>query len=75
MFKNSVFSPSVDTKEWFKSAGVRAVKTMAETALAMLTVGQAITDVDWSYVLSVTALAGIISLLISVKGIPEVRGE
>lgn len=75
MFQNNVFNPSVSTKKWFKSAGVRAIKTMAETALSMLIVGQALTDVNWVNVLSVSALAGIISMLISIKGIPEVEEE
>lgn len=73
MFKNAVFNVSVNTKEWFKAAGLRAVRTMAQTALSMLTVGQAVMDVNWINVLSVTATAGIISLLTSVTGIPEVR--
>lgn len=75
MFKNNVFNVSVDTKKWVKAAGVRAVKTMAQTALSMLTVGQAVMDVNWLNVLSVTATAGIISILTSVGGIPEVEGE
>lgn len=75
MFKNNVFNVSVDTKKWVKAAGVRAVKTMAQTALSMLTVGQAVMDVNWLNVLSVTATAGIISILTSVGGIPEVEGK
>lgn len=58
--------------QWAKAAGVRAVKTMAETALSMLTVGQAFMDVNWANVASVSATAGIISLFISIKGLPEV---
>lgn len=73
MFKNAVFNVSVNTKEWFKAAGLRAARTMAQTALSMLTVGQAVMDVNWINVLSVTATAGIISFLTSVTGIPEVR--
>ena len=73
MFKNNVFKVSVNTKKWFKAAGVRAVKTMAQTALSMLTVGQAVMDVNWINVLSVTATAGIISILTSIGGIPEVK--
>ena len=72
MFKNSVFNVSVDTKKWLKAAGVRAVKTMAQTALSMLTVGQAVMEVNWINVLSVTVTAGIISILTSIGGIPEV---
>lgn len=73
MFKNNVLS--VDTKKWFKAAGVRAVKTMAQTALSMLTVGQAVMDVNWVNVFSVTVTAGIISILTSIGGIPEVKEE
>ena len=73
MFKNNVFKVSVDTKKWWKAAGVRAVKTMAQTALSMLTVGQAVLEVNWVNVMSVTATAGIISILTSIGGIPEVK--
>ncbi len=58
--------------QWAKAAGVRAVKTMAETALSMLTVGQAVMDINWVNVASVSATAGLISLFISIKGLPEV---
>lgn len=75
MFKNNVFKVSVDTKKWMKAAGVRAVKTMAQTALSMLTVGQAVMDVNWVNVLSVTATAGVISILTSIGGIPEVEED
>jgi hypothetical protein len=75
MFKNNVFKVSVNTKRWLKAAGVRAVKTMAQTALSMLTVGQAVMEVNWVNVLSVTATAGIISILTSIGGIPEVTEE
>lgn len=61
------------TKKWIKAAAVRAVKTFAETALSMLTIGQAVTDVNWISVLSVSAVATIISFLISIKGLPEVK--
>lgn len=70
MFKNNVMN--VGFKNWVKAAGVRAVKTMAQTALSMLTVGQAVMEVNWVNVLSVTATAGIISILTSIGGIPEV---
>lgn len=75
MFKNNVFNSSVDTKEWLKSAGIRAVKTMAQTALSMLTVGQAVIDVNWVNVLSVSVVAGVISVLTSITGIPEVTSD
>ena len=59
-------------KNWIKAAGIRALKTVAQTAVAMLTVGQAVIDVNWNNVLSVSVMAGIISLLTSVGGLPEV---
>lgn len=67
MLKNSNF---------WKAAIVRMLKTMAQTALSMLTVGQAVLDVDWLNVLSVSAVAGIISLLTSIAtGLPEVETD
>lgn len=62
-------------KKWWKAAGVRAIKTVSQTALSMLTVGQAVTDVNWISVISVSAVAGIISLLTSLNGLPEVTEE
>ena len=64
---------SNNSKEWFKAAGIRAVKTMAQTAVSMLTVGQAVLDVNWLNVLSVSLVAGVISMLTSVAGLPEVE--
>lgn len=71
MFQNSVFKVSVDTKKWAKAAGVRAVKTMAQTAVALLPAAATITAVDWETVLGTAALAGVVSLLTSVAGLPE----
>lgn len=61
------------SKKWLKAAGIRAVKTMAQTAVSMLTVGQAVLDVNWVNVLSVSAVAGVISMLTSIAGLPEVE--
>ena len=63
------------SKKWLKAAIVRAVKTFSQTALSMLTVGQAVIDVNWVNVLSVSAVAAIISILTSVAGLPEVKEE
>ena len=60
-------------KKWLKAAGIRAIKTMAQTAVSMLTVGQAVLDVNWVNVLSVSAVAGVISILTSIAGLPEVE--
>ena len=59
-------------KNWIKAAGIRALKTVAQTAVAMLTVGQAVIDINWVNVLSVSIVAGVISILTSVGGLPEV---
>lgn len=72
MFKNNVFNVSVDTKQWFKKAGVRAVKTMAQTFVAMIGTATVMGAVDWKMVLSASVLAGILSVATSVAGIPEV---
>lgn len=58
---------------WAKAAGVRAVKTMAQVAVAMLPAAATITDVDWMVVLGTAALAGVASILTSVAGLPEVN--
>ena len=60
-------------KKWIKAASVRALKTFAQTAVSMLTVGQAVMDVNWVNVLSVSAVAAVISILTSVAGLPEVE--
>lgn len=63
------------TKKWLKAAGVRAVRTMAQTASALIGVDKFITDVDWATVLSATLIAGILSVLFSLTGLPEVSQE
>lgn len=75
MLKNCVFKPSVDTKKWIKKAGVRAIKTVAQTAVGVIGTSAAMGAVDWAMVASSAALAGIVSLLTSVAGIPEVEEE
>ena len=72
MFKNCVLKVSVDTKKWLKAAGIRAVKTMAQTAVAVIGTGVVISAVDWKMVVSSAAVAGVVSVLTSVAGIPEV---
>lgn len=75
MFKNNVFKMDVDTKEWMKCASIRAVKTMAQTMASMITVGQALSEINWAYILSVSVTAGIYSIVMSIGGIPEVKGS
>lgn len=72
MFKNSVLKVSVDTQEWIKAAAVRAVKTVAQTAVALIPAAVSIEAVDWKAVIGTAVLAGIVSVLTSVAGIPEV---
>ena len=62
-------------KKWLKAAGIRAVKTMAQTAVAVIGTGAVLSAVDWKMVLSASIVAGIVSILTSVAGIPEVEGE
>lgn len=75
MFKNCVFRVSVDTKEWLKKAGIRAIKTMAQTAVGVIGSGAVISAVDWKMVVSASVVAGVVSVLTSIGGIPEVSGE
>lgn len=60
-------------KKWLKAATVRAVKTMAQTAVATIGTSAVMGDVNWVMVVSASALAGILSLLTSVAGLPEVQ--
>lgn len=64
-----------DWKKWAKCAGVRAIKTVAQTAVATIGTTAVMTQVDWKLVVSTATLAGIVSLLTSVAGLPEVEGE
>lgn len=74
MFKNCVLKPDVNTVKWAKSAGIRAVKTMAQSAIGIIGTSAAMGDVNWMYVGSSAVLAAIVSILTSVAGIPEVAG-
>ena len=60
-------------KKWWKAAGVRAIKTVAQTAVATIGTSMLITEVNWIAVVSASALAGVLSLLTSVAGLPEVE--
>lgn len=59
-------------KIWFKAAGIRAIKTVAQTAVATIGTTAVMSEVDWVIVASASALAGILSLLTSIAGLPEV---
>ena len=60
---------------WLKCAGIRALKTIAQTAIATIGTSVVLKDVDWLMVLSASLLAGILSILTSVAGLPEVEAE
>lgn len=75
MFKNCVFKPNVDTVQWCKKAGIRAMKTMAQTAVATIGTATALGQVDVKLVVSASILAGILSLLTSIGGLPECNTE
>ena len=75
MFKNSVLKIDVDTKKWFKAAGVRALKTFAQTTVALIPAAASIAAVDWKMVIGTAALSAVVSILTSVAGIPEVESK
>ena len=75
MFKNCVLKTNVNTKEWVKAAGIRAVKTMAQTFVATVGTAVVLSAVDWKVVVSASILSGILSVANSVAGIPEVQEE
>lgn len=62
-------------KTWLKAAGIRAVKTFAQTAAALIGTSAVISEVDWIMVLSAATLSAVLSLLTSVAGLPEVPKE
>ena len=64
---------SVKTKKWIKAALTRSVKTVAQSAVAMIGTAALISDVDWEMVVSASILSGILSILTSLGGIPEVK--
>ncbi len=59
--------------KWLKAAGVRAIKTVAETAIATIGTSAILSQVDWKLVVSASILSGVLSLLFSIKGLPEVK--
>ena len=62
-----------DWKKWVKAAGVRAVKTVSQAAIAGIGTAMAMGQVDWTYVVSTSMLAGVVSLLMSLAGLPETK--
>lgn len=62
-------------KKWIKAAGIRAIKTVAQTSVATIGTAAALGNVDWIMVASASALAGILSILTSIAGLPEVKED
>ena len=60
-------------REWLKAASIRAIKTIAQTAIALIPAGVSFNEVSWLVVISTSLLAGLLSILTSVAGIPEVK--
>lgn len=75
MLKNSVLKVSVDTKKWFKSAGVRSLKTFAQSMASLMTIGGAMNEINWGYIISVSVVSAIYSIVTSIAGIPEVEAK
>lgn len=75
MLKNCVFKDSVNTRKWMVNAGIRAVKTMAQTAVAVMGTSTVLSAIDWRMVWSSAIVAGIVSILTSVAGLPEAPCE
>lgn len=63
------------TKKWLKAAGIRAAKTVAQTAVALLPAATTLSQVDWMTVAGTAALAGVASILTSVAGLPEIKED
>ena len=59
--------------KWLKAAGIRALKTFAQTAVGMITVGMAMDEIGWLHIASVSLVASILSILTSIAGLPEVK--
>lgn len=64
---------SEKTKKWIKAAGIRAIKTFAQSFVSMVGVGAAISEVNWPYVCSVACVAAGLSIMTSLAGLPEVK--
>ena len=73
MFPNSLFN--VNQERWLRAAGIRAVKTFAQTCVALIPAAATIVAVDWKTVLGTAALSAVASMLTSIAGIPEVESE
>jgi hypothetical protein len=75
LFVLEVHMEKIFSKKWFKAAGIRAIKTVAQTAIASIGTAVMLSDVNWVAVASASVLAGILSILTSLAGLPEVDNE
>ena len=66
---------TLKNKKWWAAAGTRAIKTMAQTAVATIGASTMITETNWFVVASATVMAGVLSILTSIAGLPEVKEE
>lgn len=73
--RNGDYMTKTNFKRWIVAAGIRALKTVAQTAVATIGTAAALGEVDWRMIVSASILAGIVSLLTSVAGLPEVSEE
>lgn len=71
----SVFKSKANFLKWIKASGVRAIKTVAQTAVASIGTSMALGEVNWVFVGSSSLLAGVLSLLTSIAGLPEIKIE
>lgn len=62
-------------KKWLKAAGIRAIKTFAQTAVSLITVGQLMVEIDWIGIVSISSVAAICSILTSISGLPELKED
>lgn len=75
MLKNCVFRADVDTRQWIRAAGRRAVKTMAQTFVATIGSAAVMGEVNWPMVASASVLSGILSVATSIAGLPELPAK
>ena len=75
MFKNNVFKVSVNTQKWVKATAIRTVRTMAQVAVATIGVAVGMGEVNWLAVGSATLLAGVLTILTALTGLPEVESK
>lgn len=66
---------TLKNKRWWAAAGIRAIKTMAQTAVATIGASTMITEINWAVVVSATVVSGLLSMLTSIAGLPEVEEE